>query len=204
MDRNDTPDSFDTDRYSDRRKVNPVTPDSLLDPVITIGEAARITGLSDSSLRKYEATGLINYARTSGGYRMLSQEDLERIRMIQRLIKVKGLTLEGIRRLWALLPCWEFKGCSSAEREKCGVIGSESRNELCWVIQDNKGCCDQDSCRHCEVYRTSASCTEDLKSIVFDLLLGRSDSTLATSLRDYRHQQKTDTNIKSKRGDVSQ
>ncbi len=177
--------------------------DNLLDPVITIGEAAQITGLSDSSLRKYEAAGLIHYARTRGGYRMLSAEDLERVRMIQQLIKRKGLTLEGIRRLWALLPCWEFKGCSEVERANCGVV-KESRNEPCWVIQNYEGCCGEETCRRCEVYRTAATCTEDLKSLVFDLLLGRSDSPLATRLNQCRQQQKRDTNGQTQLGETKE
>ena len=37
-----------------------------LAPAITISAAARITGLSDSALRKYESAGLILYHRTSG------------------------------------------------------------------------------------------------------------------------------------------
>lgn len=159
-----------------------IPPDTRLDPVITIGEAAAITGLSDSSLRKYEAAGLITYARTRGGYRMLSLEDLDRVRMIQKLIKGKGLTLEGIRRLWALLPCWELKGCPEAEREGCGVV--KGGNEPCWVIQGYDGCCGEATCRYCEVYRTAATCTEDLKGLVFDLLLGRDDNPVSTCLRN--------------------
>jgi MerR family transcriptional regulator, heat shock protein HspR len=195
--------SMNTPEKNDIPATLAVTPDNLLDPIITIGEAAQITGLSDSSLRKYEAAGLIHYSRTRGGYRMLSPEDLERVRMIQRLIKVKGLTLEGIRRLWALLPCWEFKGCSAEERENCGVVG-ESSNDPCWVIQWNKGCCNEETCRECEVYRTAATCTEDLKSLVFDLLLGRADSPLSKRLNECRHQQKLDSDKQLHLGEDSE
>lgn len=150
--------------------------DTLLDAVITIGEAARMTGLSDSTLRKYESAGVIRYARTGGGYRMLSLEDLERVRLVQHLIKAKGLTLAGIRRLWSLLPCWEFKGCTEEDRALCEVVKSRERQDPCWVIQDFQGSCDQTKCRSCEVYRTAASCTEDLKGMLFDLMLGRESS----------------------------
>ena len=142
---------------------------SVTDPAITIGKAAELTGLSESTLRKYEAAGLILYARTSGGYRMLSQEDLFRIRIIQSLIKEKGLNLEGIRRLWALLPCWEFRECDESERAVCPVFGGV--NEPCWVLFKARGGCDGLECRTCEVYRMAASCTEDLKKLVLDLLV---------------------------------
>ena len=147
--------------------------DTLLDAVITIGEAARMTGLSDSTLRKYESAGVIRFERTGGGYRMLSLEDLERVRMIQQLIKTKGLTLAGIRRLWSLLPCWELKGCSDEELALCEVILSRDRQDPCWVNQDFQGSCDHQKCRCCEVYRSAAACTEDLKGMLFDLMLGR-------------------------------
>ncbi|MBS1261492.1 MAG: putative heat shock protein HspR [Calditrichaeota bacterium] len=142
--------------------------------MITVGEAARITGLSDSSLRKYEAAGLIHYARTRGGYRMLSVEDLERVRMIQQLIKGKGLTLAGIRRLWSLIPCWELKACSAEERDRCAAI-HDTVTEPCWVLREFSGCCERSQCRTCEVYRTAATCTEDLKQMLFELLLARRD-----------------------------
>ncbi|MBD3165709.1 MerR family transcriptional regulator [bacterium] len=141
-----------------------------LEPTLAISEAARATGLSESALRKYEAAGLIHYHRTSGGYRMLSEEDLERIRLIQHLIKKKGLNLEGIKRLWSLLPCWELKGCNAEAQADCPIM--QGAMEPCWVIFKNEGCCDEKECRTCEVYRLAAHCTEDLKRLVFSLKTG--------------------------------
>jgi MerR family transcriptional regulator/heat shock protein HspR len=151
-----------------------------LAPAYPIGEAARATGLSESALRKYEAAGLIHYYRTSGGYRMLSDEDLGRIRLIQHLIKQKGLNLEGIKRLWAMLPCWELKGCEGENRTACPIMNGAM--EPCWVIFKNEGCCDERECRTCEVYRLAAHCTEDLKRLVFHLKTGEGD--IADILRE--------------------
>ncbi|MBU0519465.1 MerR family transcriptional regulator [bacterium] len=138
-----------------------------LAPVIGISAAAKLTKLSDSALRKYEATGLIIYHRTAGGSRMLCIEDLERIRIIQHLIKKKGLNLEGILRLWALLPCWEFRKCDEQTLESCPAAKDSDRP--CWVVlREAKGCEGVD-CRTCEVYRFGAYCTEDLKSLVHGL-----------------------------------
>ncbi len=112
---------------------------------------------------------------------MLSPEDLDRVRMIQQLIKVKGLTMQGIRHLWALLPCWEFRGCASEERNTCGVF-VEERHEPCWMVQNRNGCCSDEACRKCEVYRTAAVCTEDLKSLVYDLMGGKPDTPISAKL----------------------
>jgi hypothetical protein len=68
-------------------------------PVISIGTAAGMVGLSVSALRKYEREGLLIFFRTSTGRRLLSYSDLRRIKMIQQLINDIGLNIEGIRRL---------------------------------------------------------------------------------------------------------
>lgn len=145
--------------------------EGVVAPMMSIGRAAELTGLSVSALRKYEAAGLIMYHRTESGYRVLSEEDLIRIRLIQHLIKVKGLNLEGIRRLWALLPCWELKSCSAEARTGCPVL--EGTNDPCWVVYEDEGGCDGGECRTCEVYRMAATCTEDLKKLVLDLLVNQ-------------------------------
>ncbi|MBZ0264697.1 MerR family transcriptional regulator [bacterium] len=142
-----------------------------LEPSMTISEAADRSGLSESALRKYEAAGLILYHRTSGNVRVLSKEDLERIELIQHLIKKKGLNFEGIRRLWSLLPCWEFKSCSEEQRLHCDVF--QNGEKPCWMLFQELENVVVDDCRTCEVYRMAALCTEDLKSMVRTVIKGR-------------------------------
>ena len=143
----------------------------LTEPVISIGAAAHLTGLSESALRKYEAAGLIIFYRTPTNRRMLSLEDLERIRLIQSMIKRKGLNLEGLLRILTLIPCWELKRCSDAERENCPA--SVDSRRPCWVLHENRGCLGEPDCRTCEVYRFGAYCTEDLKSLIRTFTEGR-------------------------------
>ncbi|MCX6641721.1 MAG: MerR family transcriptional regulator [bacterium] len=138
-----------------------------LAPVISISAASAITALSNSALRKYESAGLIIFHRTSGNTRMLCIEDLERIKVIQHLIKRCRLNLEGILRLWALLPCWEFKRCSLSSRAECPALKDSDRP--CWVSHQKSKGCEGQSCRTCEVYRFGAYCTEDLKSLLVSL-----------------------------------
>lgn len=154
-----------------------------LAPAITISAAARLTGLSDSALRKYESAGLILFHRTAGNVRMLCIEDLERIQLIQHLIKRRGLNLEGILRLWALLPCWEFRKCDDRTRESCPA--SKGCERPCWVLLSEEKGCEGENCRTCEVYRFGAYCTEDLKMLLRNLptVKKRSRSTKATKKR---------------------
>ncbi len=141
---------------------------NINDPVLSIGSAAKITELSESALRKYESAGLILFYRTETNRRMVSLEDLERIRLIQNLVKNKGLNLEGILRLWTLVPCWELKRCTEQDRRECRATVDSERP--CWVLMENKGCAGETDCRSCEVYRFGAYCTEDLKSLIVKLL----------------------------------
>ncbi len=153
------------------REHSPKDGVAVSSPIMGIGEAARLTGLSVSCLRKYEAAGLIIYHRKPKGHRRLSGEDLARIELIQHLIKVRGLNLEGIRRLWALFPCWELKSCPPESREDCPVL--EGANSPCWVVLSRRNGCEGDLCRTCEIYRLAAACTEDLKQLVLDLLISQ-------------------------------
>jgi MerR family transcriptional regulator/heat shock protein HspR len=104
-------------------------------PVISIGTAAGMVGLSVSALRKYEREGLLIFFRTDTGRRLLSYSDLRRIKMIQQLINDIGLNIEGIRRLLALLPCWELKPCAPEEKERCpAFIDPKSP---CWMLDES-------------------------------------------------------------------
>jgi MerR family transcriptional regulator/heat shock protein HspR len=53
------------------------------------------------TLRIYERKGLLEPYRTPGGTRRYSQEDIERLQLIQELTS-QGLNLEGVRRVIAL------------------------------------------------------------------------------------------------------
>ncbi len=142
--------------------------DSDWEPVISIGTAAQMVKLSPSALRKYEKEGLLIFHRTDSGRRLLSLADIKRIRMIQRMIKQVGLNMEGIRRLLALLPCWEIKPC---ENEKYRYIdgGCEARkcsSQPCWTI-DQTGCSDSDKpCRECNVCRYGAYATDIMNDLL--------------------------------------
>jgi DNA-binding transcriptional MerR regulator len=65
--------------------------------LLTVGETARILGVSPSTLRLWENVGLISPARSSGRYRLYGRELLEVLKRIKYLRDVKRLNLPGIR-----------------------------------------------------------------------------------------------------------
>jgi MerR family transcriptional regulator/heat shock protein HspR len=69
--------------------------------VFVISVAAELSGMHPQTLRIYERKGLIDPFRTPGGTRRYSQEDIERLQLIQDLTS-QGLNLEGVKRVLAL------------------------------------------------------------------------------------------------------
>jgi DNA-binding transcriptional MerR regulator len=68
-----------------------------------IGEAADRAGLSIRTLRHYDEAGLVvPSARTDGGFRLYTEPDLDRLRVIKRM-KPLGFTLEEMRDLLDVL-----------------------------------------------------------------------------------------------------
>ena len=63
--------------------------------VYPISVAAELVGVGVQSLRLYEARGLLEPARTDGGTRRYSPDDLDRVRRIDELLDA-GLNLAGI------------------------------------------------------------------------------------------------------------
>lgn len=69
--------------------------------VYVISVAAELAGMHPQTLRIYERRGLVTPARTKGGNRRYSDDDIATLRRISELAD-EGLNLEGIRRVMAL------------------------------------------------------------------------------------------------------
>lgn len=69
--------------------------------VYIISVAAELAGVHPQTLRIYERRGLLEPYRTPGGTRRYSDEDLERLGLIQELT-ADGVNLEGVRRILRL------------------------------------------------------------------------------------------------------
>jgi MerR family transcriptional regulator/heat shock protein HspR len=64
-----------------------------------ISMAAEELGMHPQTLRKYERLGLIQPTRTVGSMRVYDREELERLRLIKRLVDELGINLAGVQRL---------------------------------------------------------------------------------------------------------
>jgi MerR family transcriptional regulator/heat shock protein HspR len=71
-------------------------------PRYMISVAADLVGMHPQTLRMYEAKKLVRPARTPGGTRLYSENDLERLRLIQRLTTELGLNLAGVEQVLRL------------------------------------------------------------------------------------------------------
>ena len=66
------------------------------EPLYVISIAAQILDIHPQTLRYYERAGLIQPSRSPGNIRLYSQEDIERLQLIQRLIEDLGVNLAGV------------------------------------------------------------------------------------------------------------
>jgi len=67
-----------------------------------ISMAARMLGMHPQTLRKYERLGLVQPTRTIGSMRLYSREELDRLKVIKRLVDDGGINLAGVQRLLSI------------------------------------------------------------------------------------------------------
>jgi MerR family transcriptional regulator/heat shock protein HspR len=67
-----------------------------------ISMAARMLGMHPQTLRKYERLGLVQPSRTIGSMRLYSREELDRLKVIKRLVDDAGINLAGVQRLLSI------------------------------------------------------------------------------------------------------
>jgi MerR family transcriptional regulator, heat shock protein HspR len=67
-----------------------------------ISVAARMLGMHPQTLRKYERLGLVQPTRTIGSMRLYSRDELERLKIIKRLVDDGGINLAGVQRLLSI------------------------------------------------------------------------------------------------------
>lgn len=66
------------------------------EPCFVISVVAQLLELHPQTLRYYERAGLVQPSRSRGNIRMYSQRDIDRLRLIQRLIDDLGVNLAGV------------------------------------------------------------------------------------------------------------
>ena len=125
-------------------------------PAYSIGTVARLLGVSVEVLRLYERRGLILLSRSDGKQRLYSESDVERLRCIRAAINDHKISIEGIRRIHAMIPCWEHVCCSVQERDACPAYHLFQAG--CWTYKHQGNPCAQRDCRSCKVYQLSSDC----------------------------------------------
>lgn len=88
--------------------------------MMQIGDVALHTGLSLRTVRYYEETGLVvPRMRTSGGFRLYSTAEIERLEMVKQL-KPLGFSLEEMREILQLLDVLHVDSADECARAKLG------------------------------------------------------------------------------------
>ncbi|MBV9515204.1 MAG: MerR family transcriptional regulator [Mycobacteriaceae bacterium] len=82
-------------------EVNTGSPPASDRGVYGISVTCELTGVSQQSLRLYERHGLLTPARSAGGTRRYSADDLARLQRISELVAA-GVNLAGIARILSL------------------------------------------------------------------------------------------------------
>jgi MerR family transcriptional regulator, heat shock protein HspR len=82
-------------------EVNAAVPPASDRGVYGISVACELSGISPQSLRLYERHGLLTPARSAGGTRRYSADDLARLQRISELVAA-GVNLAGIARILSL------------------------------------------------------------------------------------------------------
>ena len=125
-------------------------------PLYPIRTAAQILGISIPTLRMYEKEGLILPHKTDGNQRIYSEDDLERLRCIRRAINESKISINGIKTMYSLIPCWEVVKCSEEDRKVCDAF--KDHNQACWTYDHPSTICENKDCKECEVYTKYSQC----------------------------------------------
>lgn len=121
---------------------------------ITIGKAAKKTGMSTDAIRLYERYGLIEGpSRTDNGYRCYSHEHIRQLHFIKQA-KVMGFTLKEIAELLAI---------SQSSNHACDEVKSQAMTKLTSIQEKiaNLVCLEkalQDLLRCCEGHKIDQQC----------------------------------------------
>ena len=141
----------------------------------TIGEAADILEVSIPTIRMYEREGLIIPYRKDSRHRRFSSTDIDRIRCMRRMINRDKVSIAGIRRLLALIPCWKIKDCPESARKSCSAYLQV--DAACWHASKKAWNCRSEDCRQCPVYSQVADC-HALKATIAQFTLQPNPGTL--------------------------
>lgn len=126
------------------------------EPVYPIRTAASLLNISVHTLRMYEKEKLILPYKKSTSHRLYSESDIERIKCIRTAINELKISINGIKTIYSMMPCWEVMQCGKEERNKCGAF--TNHNGPCWSVKGDDTICANKDCRSCKVYSDFSDC----------------------------------------------
>lgn len=118
-------------------------------PIFPISVAAKLLDVHPRTLRIYEEEGLLKPAR-QGNKRYFSQDNIEWVRCLRKLIHEEGISIPGVKKLLDLTPCWELKKCSREERQACTAF--VDRILPCWQMAKAVCAREPSRCDSCEIF----------------------------------------------------
>lgn len=132
-------------------------------PLFPISVAARKLNISVHTLKMYEREGLIVPFKKKSKHRLFSQKDLERLTCIRKAINESKISINGIKTIYSLIPCWDITNCSGNDIKNCTAY--KSHNQPCWTYKHKDNICARLECRDCSVYKDYAECEKIKESI---------------------------------------
>ncbi|MCX7798657.1 MAG: MerR family transcriptional regulator [Melioribacter sp.] len=128
------------------------------EPLFPISTAAKLLNISVHTLRMYEREGLIIPFKKESNQRLYSKADLERIECIRKAINESKISINGIKTIYSLIPCWSVMNCSHKDRKNCKAYNEHTGP--CWNYEHPKTICEKRNCRDCDVYQKYTQCNE--------------------------------------------
>jgi len=104
----------------------------------------------------YEKEKLIIPFKKSTSHRLYSQSDINRIKCIRSAINDDKISINGIKAIYSMMPCWEVIGCSKQDRSNCSAFLLHSGP--CWAVKGEDTICASKDCRKCSVYQDYGEC----------------------------------------------
>lgn len=126
------------------------------EPIYPIRIAAKLLKISVHTLRMYEKEDLILPYKKSSNHRLYSKNDIDRINCIRSAINESKISINGIKTIYSMMPCWEVINCSKADRSRCSAFLRHSGP--CWAVKGYDTICATKECRNCAVYQDYGEC----------------------------------------------
>ena len=127
------------------------------EPLFPISIAAKLLNISVHTLRMYEKEGLFIPFKKNSNHRLFSKTDIERINCIRCSINEFKISINGIKAIYSLIPCWNILKCSLENYRTCQAFNNHS-NPCWWYLRSQY-------CRNCTVYKKYYDCSSIKKLI---------------------------------------